>query len=69
MFEGRVEMCYNEDYGTICDLGFGRLEAAVVCSQLGFSRIRKIYIRKVHAFIKYKSLIPDFDLTKLRMCS
>lgn len=36
--EGRVEMCYNEEYGTICDIGFGRLEAGVVCSQLGFSR-------------------------------
>lgn len=41
MFEGRVEMCYNEVYGTICDIGFGRPEAAVVCSKLGFSRLRK----------------------------
>lgn len=42
MFEGRVEMCYNEDWGTICDNGFGRPEAAVVCSQLGLSRLRKM---------------------------
>ena len=35
--EGRVEMCYNEEWGTICDLGFGRPEAAVVCNQFGYS--------------------------------
>ena len=40
-FEGRVEMCYREEWGTICDNQFGRFEAAVVCSQLGFSRLRK----------------------------
>lgn len=40
-YEGRVEMCYNEEWGTICDNGFGRFEASVVCSQLGFSRERK----------------------------
>jgi hypothetical protein len=32
-------MCYEEDFGTICDLGFGRLEAGVICSQLGYSRM------------------------------
>ena len=45
-FEGRVEMCYKEDFGTICDLGFGRLEAGVVCSQLGFSRMGMIFVAK-----------------------
>ncbi len=38
IFEGRVEVCYKEDYGTVCDQSFGIPEAAVVCSQLGFSR-------------------------------
>ena len=38
-FNGVVEMCYNEDYGTICDSGFGVPEATVVCAQLGFSRM------------------------------
>lgn len=42
-FEGRVEMCFDEDYGTICDDQFGRFEAAVVCSQLGYSRISMYY--------------------------
>ena len=38
---GRVEVCIGEQYGTICDLGFDRPEASVVCGQLGYSRVSK----------------------------
>ena len=32
--EGRVEICYNSAWGTVCSSGFGQTEANIVCSQL-----------------------------------
>ena len=36
--EGRVEICFNNQFGTICDDSWGNEDAAVVCYQQGFGR-------------------------------
>ena len=35
--EGRVEICINNAWGTICNDLFSRQDAIVVCTQMGFS--------------------------------
>ena len=41
-FEGRVEVCFGNQFGTICDDEWNNDAAAVVCRQLNYSISSKL---------------------------
>ena len=43
-YEGRLEICINNVWGTVCDNMFDTRDAAVACRQLGYSEHSKSYL-------------------------
>lgn len=41
-YAGRVEVCFDEQWGSICDSHWSGAEAGVVCGQLGFPQAGKL---------------------------
>ena len=35
---GRIEICFNNRWNTICDGGWGNVDAGVACRQVGFQQ-------------------------------
>lgn len=49
--EGRVEVCINNAWGTVCNNLFGVDDAIVTCTQMNFSSEGKICIPQNHVQI------------------
>ena len=71
--EGRVEVCFNNAWGTICNQGYGVTAAEVFCAQMEFQG-EKIFLwhsyslcidlpKYVRCMPEYVRCMPDFHNT------
>ena len=47
--EGRVEICYSNQWGTVCGRSFTNIDARVVCRQLGHPAIGEMVCASWHS--------------------
>ncbi|CAI8020957.1 Galectin-3-binding protein A [Geodia barretti] len=69
--EGRVEICLDGEWGTICDHHWGSSEARIVCQQLGLPAEHADAIYRyggVSGLIHYAGFRCDGTETQLSLC-
>lgn len=52
--KGRLEVCQNKEWATVCDHHFWVQESTVVCAQLGFQRYGKLKAKTFKLIVNTK---------------